>query len=147
MKLRFKKGAVVRFELVSSGYPIYKVGKVQEVFEDKVVLIEQISVEKQSTNNNEFDYMNSRYDLTKTRNGKTMHINRALIASWEYANRNTASMSILLDNTGNNATFTYYDKDGYCYGDGTDFSKIPDNPSNYILVPSSSDDNSEGLDL
>ncbi len=147
MKLRFKKGAVVKLELIGSGYPICKVGKVQEVFEDEVVLIEQISVEKKSTNNNEFDYMNFHYDLTKTRDGKTMHINRALIASWEYANRNTASMSILLDNTDNNTTFTYYDKDGYCYGDGTDFSNIPDNPSNYILVPSSSDDNSEGLNL
>lgn len=79
MKLRFKKGTVVRFELIGSCYPIYKVGKVQEVFEDEVVLIERISVEKQSTNNNEFDYMNSRYDLTKTRDGKTMHINRALM--------------------------------------------------------------------
>ena len=44
MKLRFKKGAVVRFELIGSSYPICKVGKVQEVFEDEVVLIEQISV-------------------------------------------------------------------------------------------------------
>lgn len=147
MKLRFKKGAVVRFELIGSDYPIYKVGKVEEVFEDEVVLIEQISVKKQSANNNEFDYMNSRYDLTKTRDGKTVHINRAFIISWEYANRNTASMNILDDNTDNNVTFTYYDKDGYCYGDGTDFSNIPDNPSNYILVPSSTDENSEGLDL
>ena len=34
MKLRLKKNAVIRLELIGTGKPFYKVGKVANVFED-----------------------------------------------------------------------------------------------------------------
>ena len=144
MKLRLKKGAVVKVELIGAGEPIFKMGKVENVFDDEVVLVEQIAIERKS---NKFDLLlNSEYDKTKTIDGKKSHINRALIASWEYASITTVSKMPIPKPDLSKATYTYYDSDGYCYGDGIDFSNIPDSSSKYIVVGSPKDD-SEGLEL
>ena len=145
MKLRLKKGAVVKLELIGTGEPIFKVGKVDNVLDDEVVLIEQISI-KLEEENGECTFMNYLYDPKRTVDGKTSHINRALIASWEYASRNTAARSSYENPDLSNATFTYYDENGYCYGDGMDFSNITESLSSYIVVGKPNDD-SEGLEL
>lgn len=145
MKLRFKKGAVVRFELIGTGEPIYKVGKVENVFDDEVVIVEQISIEIDS-DRSEFPFESYVYDKTRCVDGKKSHINRAFIASWEYANRDTAARSQYIKPDLSNATFTYYDENGYCYGNGIDFSNIPDSSSNYFVVGRPKDD-SDGLEL
>lgn len=144
MKLRLKKGAVVKVELIGAGEPIFKMGKVENVFDDEIVLVEQIAIESES---NELDFwFDYKYDKTKTIDGKKFHVNRALIASWEYASITTVSKTPIPKPDLSKATYTYYDSDGYCYGDGIDFSDIPDSSSKYIVVGSPEDD-SEGLEL
>lgn len=141
MKLRFKKGAVVRFELIGTGEPIYKVGKVENVFDDEVVLVEQIGIEKDN-----FEFGTHNYDQTRCVDGKKSHINRALIASWEYANKATAARWAIKEPDLTKATITYYDENGYCFGNGDDFSNIPDSSSKYLIVGKPNDD-SDGLEL
>lgn len=146
MKLRFKKGAVVRFELIGTADPIYKVGKVENVFDDEVVLVEQIGIEKEEKSDEFFGLPTSTYDQTRCIDGKKSHINRALIASWEYANRATAARSPIMKPDLTKATITYYDENGYCFGDGVDFGNIPDSSSKYLIVGKPNDD-SDGLEL
>ena len=90
MKLRLKKNAVIRVEIIGTGEPFYKEGKVEEVFEDEVVLIEQIGIKAKEKNANWLPGMDE-YDKKRTLDGKKIHINRALIASWEYVPRNIAA--------------------------------------------------------
>lgn len=148
MKLRFKKGAVVRFELIGTGEPIYKVGKVENVFDDEVVLVEQISIKKEEEKKSDdiFGFLDSSYDKTRSVDGKKSHINRALIASWEYANRAIAAKNVVEQPDLTKATFTYYDENGYCFGNGVDFSNIPDSSSKYLIIGKPNDD-SDGLEL
>ena len=150
MKMRLKKNAVIRVEIIGTGEPFYKEGKVEEVFEDEVVLIEQISIKIKAKNDNCWlpGMTETEYDQKRTLDGKRIHINRALIASWEYVPRNIAAKSpyLLEKQDLEKATITYYDENGYCYGDGTDFGDIPDSSSSYIIVGNPEDD-SEGLEL
>lgn len=147
MKMRLKKNAVIRVEIIGTGEPFYKEGKVEEVFEDEVVLIEQIGIKAKEKNANWLPGMDE-YDKKRTLDGKKIHINRALIASWEYVPRNIAAKSPYLSEKQDleKATITYYDENGYSYGDGTDFGDIPDSSSSYIIVGNPEDD-SEGLKL
>ncbi len=141
MKLRFKKGAVVSLELIGTGEPIIKSGKVEDVLEDEVVLIEQVKIESE-----EDTFVPLCYDLSRSVDGKMLHINRALIAGWEYASWYTATVAYHRKLDLSKATFTYYDKEGYCYGDGVDFSDIPDCVSSHFVIGASKD-NSNGLEL
>ena len=145
MKLRFKKGAVVRFELIGAED---KVGKVENVFDDEVVVVEQISVKIKKDKENKDAYLglSTSYDQTRSVDGKETHINRALISSWEYANLVSATKNVYDKTYLTKATFTYYDENGYCYGDGIDFSNIPDSSSSYGVIGAPKDD-SDGLEL
>ena len=110
MKLRVKKGAVIKVELMGMSQPIYKIGKVDQVFDDELVLIEQ---GKQGASQNET------VDVQK------VHINKELIYSWEHANISLIKdvnpyRDSLLDDSGNNSKYTQYNSKGFCFGEGPD---------------------------
>ena len=110
MKLRVKKGAVIKVELMGMSQPIYKIGKVDQVFDDELVLIEQ---GKHGASQNE------------TVDAQKVHINKELIYSWEHANISLIKdvnpyRDSLLDDSGNNSKYTQYNSKGFCFGDGPD---------------------------
>ena len=149
MKLRLKKNAVIRVEIIGTGKPFYKVGKVANVFEDEVVLVEQIGIKVKEKYDDWLPGVQEyEYDQKRTIDGKEIHVNRALIASWEYVTKDVAMIlpHSLEKQDLEKATITYYDENGYSYGDGTDFGDIPDSSSSYIIVGNPEDD-SEGLEL
>lgn len=147
MKLRLKKNAVIRLELIGTGKPFYKVGKVANVFEYEVVLVEQIGIKVKEKYNDWLPGVQE-YDQKRTIDGKEIHVNRALIASWEYVTKDVAMIlpHLLEKQDLEKATITYYDENGYCYGEKTDFGDIPDSSSSYIAVGLPEDD-SDGLEL
>ena len=148
MKLRLKQGAVVRFELIGSGEPIYKIGKVDGVYEDEVVLIEQMPVTVED-DDNIMSLMCLKYHSSKTVDWKEIHINRALISSWEYVKIDETYIVPLYEvpPVPENCTFTEYDESGYCFGSGEDFSDVPDESSSYLIVGKKKEDDLEGLEL
>lgn len=152
MKLRLKKNAVIRLELIGTGKPFYKVGKVANVFEDEVVLVEQIGIKVKEKYDDWLPGVQEyEYDQKRTIDGKEIHVNRALIASWEYVTKDVAMIlpHLLEKQDLEKATITYYDENGYCYGEKTDFGDIPDSSSSYIAVglPEDDEDDSDGLEL
>lgn len=152
MKLRLKKNAVIRVEIIGTGKPFYKVGKVANVFEDEVVLVEQIGIKVKEKYDDWLPGVQEyEYDQKRTIDGKEIHVNRALIASWEYVTKDVAMIlpHSLEKQDLEKATITYYDENGYCHGEETDFGDIPDSSSSYIAVglPEDDEDNSDGLEL
>ena len=109
MKLRVKKGAVIKVELMGMSQPIYKIGKVDRHFYDEIVLIEQ---GKQGMSQKET------VDLQE------LHINRELIASWEYAHIDCIKevnhpYQVTMLNINNGRNYTKYNDIGFCYGEDT----------------------------
>lgn len=136
MKLRIKKGAVVKFELFGSGESIFKVGKVIDVYDDEVVIVEQSRIRKEYDEDEIVFFISGSdeeaYEQRKCYDIRIIHVNRAFIVDWEYENiknipEKTVDKSCLLGTT-------FYDSDGFCKGNGEDFSNISDSTSSYIVI-------------
>ena len=73
--------------------------------------------------------------------------NRSLISSWEYVKiTETYSVSVFgAPSLPEEPSYTFYNESGYCFGDGEDFSDVPESFS-AVIVGNKKDD-SEGLEL
>ena len=136
MKLRIKKGAVVKFELIGTGEPIYKVGKVIDVCDDEVVLVELSRIKKKFVEDEIIFFMSDSleegYEPNKCHDIKLIHINRAFIVAWEYENiKNIPKKTVNKDSL---LGTTFFDSDGFCKGNGEDFSNVLDSTSSYIVI-------------
>ena len=80
MRLNFKIGAIVKFELYGFGEPVYKVGKVTNVTPGEVTILPQLKVYRKNENSS-FEKL----DLFCTADDDcAVHIRRKLISSWSY---------------------------------------------------------------
>lgn len=132
LKMNFRKGAIVRLGFNCQVVGVADSGRVIDVTEEEIVLIPQIMVQ--------FPYANGTYPpsimwslIDKFRtvdSNRKVHIDRKLIASWEYYSvesrsiQNTVYKSKDIEET-LVSEYQYvvnnYDKDGHCKGNGDFF--------------------------
>ena len=135
MRLRLREGAVVEF-LMMGGYREDDtfVGKVIEVNEDEVIIIQQTGIIHWSSDPcAEYDPLPTREKYESIDFGGLIHINRHAILGWRYVKterfKNDKNFmdgkerdSWREKTTIKDYTINHYDKSGYCKGDGKDFS-------------------------
>lgn len=114
MKLRFKVGAIVRLKLIDNTIIS---GKVSEILDDEVTLIDQFKIS---------DKLTHRYSRRITADRpKVIHVNREFIKCWEYEqalNFNNGIVEGGFDDLNEVhydklLVFNHYDEDGFCKGE------------------------------
>lgn len=139
MKLRLKKGAIVKFNLITAESVI---GKVICVLDEEIEIVTQIRVRK-DTGDFEFVILDGipgfdeeqveilkpdELDVTKTVDSDVhIHLNRNFIVSWQYANIDEiSSEKVVYENEKKSPSLkdvesyrvNYFEKDGYFKGNG-----------------------------
>lgn len=139
MKLRLKKGAIVKFNLITAESVI---GKVICVLDEEIEIVTQIRVRK-DTDDFEFVILDGipgfdeeqveilkpdELDVTKTMDSDVhIHLNRNFIVSWQYANIDEiSSEKVVYENEKKSPSLkdvesyrvNYFEKDGYFKGNG-----------------------------
>ncbi|MBR3613635.1 MAG: hypothetical protein IKL55_00450 [Clostridia bacterium] len=109
MRIRCTEGSVIVIQLTNGQK---YVGKLKDVKPDELVLQPEYYVKEHSCTATGYN---------------EIHVRRALLESWRYANLTTdlkiSALSLFVNTAGES---TFYDENGFCIGKGKDFSDVPE---------------------
>ena len=118
MKLRFAKGAVVRFAFNCKSDGMVMAGKVLDVTEDEVIICPQIPIELSD------GFGVRMIDTTRTMDSKReFHIDRNIIIGWEYdfIRQDCIYIGAISPDEVEPSRVTTYGISGFCRGSGENF--------------------------
>ena len=120
MKLRFAKGAIVRFAFSCKAEGKVAAGKVLDVTEDEVIICPQIAIYKP---NSSFGF-SQMIDVTRSMDSnREFHIDRNIIVGWEYdfLYDDCVYCNAVTPEEVDTARVNYYGISGFCRGSGENF--------------------------